>query len=66
MGVIGSNSKPELSRAAMSYAPLGAPRAAGAPESAPSTPFLYRVNFLYFNRLGSSASGPRRRFLSSS
>ena len=27
---------------------------------------VQRVNFLYFKRLGSSASGPSRRFLSSS
>ena len=27
---------------------------------------VYRVNFLYFTLFGSSASGPRRRFLSSS
>lgn len=26
----------------------------------------YRTNFLYFSRFGFSASGPRRRFLSSS
>ena len=32
----------------------------------PSLQEIHRANFLYFTRFGSSASGPRRRFLSSS